>query len=133
MRRHASFIESDASGLADSSVARVDDVVELAPEQDHEQRRPKEPEPERRRHAELAGEQAAERRPDDDAAHDADPVDAADPTHELVRDGALADIMRVGLIIETITHLVLALTTSSVVALGMLVVFGGHAFVWGTT
>ena len=43
------------------------------------------------------------------------------------------DIMRVGLLIETITHLVLALTTSAAVALGMLVVFGGHAFVWGTT
>jgi len=51
----------------------------------------------------------------------------------LERRFALADIMRVGLIIETITHLVLALTTSAVVALGMLVVFGGHAFVWGTT
>ena len=45
----------------------------------------------------------------------------------------LADIMRVGLLIETCTHLVLALTTSAVVALGMLVVFGAHAFVWGTT
>ncbi|HET7474060.1 MAG TPA: MFS transporter [Candidatus Limnocylindrales bacterium] len=45
----------------------------------------------------------------------------------------LGDIMRVGLVIETITHLVLALTTSSLVALGMLVIFGAHAFVWGTT
>jgi len=45
----------------------------------------------------------------------------------------LSDIMRVGLIIETCTHLVLALTTSSVIALGMLVVFGAHEFVWGTT
>ena len=45
----------------------------------------------------------------------------------------LGDIMRVGLVIETVTHLVLALTTSPVVALGMLVVFGAHAFVWGTT
>jgi MFS family permease len=51
----------------------------------------------------------------------------------LERRFALADIMRVGLIIETITHLILALTTSAAVALGMLVVFGGHAFVWGTT
>ena len=51
----------------------------------------------------------------------------------LERRFSLADIMRVGLIIETITHLVLALTTSAVVALGMLVIFGGHAFVWGTT
>ena len=45
----------------------------------------------------------------------------------------LGDIMRVGLVIETVTHLVLALTTSSIVALGMLVIFGAHAFVWGTT
>jgi MFS family permease len=45
----------------------------------------------------------------------------------------LADIMRVGLLIETFTHLVLALTTLPIVALGTLVVFGGHAFVWGTT
>ena len=46
---------------------------------------------------------------------------------------ALADIMRVGLLIETFTHLVLALTTSPVVALVTMVVFGAHAFVWGTT
>jgi MFS family permease len=45
----------------------------------------------------------------------------------------LGDIMRVGLVIETVTHLVLALTTSASVALGMLVIFGAHAFVWGTT
>ena len=45
----------------------------------------------------------------------------------------LGDIMRVGLVIETVTHLVLALTTSALVALAMLVVFGAHAFVWGTT
>ncbi len=51
----------------------------------------------------------------------------------LERRFSLADIMRGGLLIETVTHLVLALTTSAVVALGMLVVFGGHAFVWGTT
>ncbi|HEY6014916.1 MAG TPA: MFS transporter, partial [Candidatus Limnocylindrales bacterium] len=51
----------------------------------------------------------------------------------LERRFSLADIMRVGLLIETCTHLVLALTTSPVVALGMLVVFGAHAFVWGTT
>jgi predicted MFS family arabinose efflux permease len=41
--------------------------------------------------------------------------------------------MRVGLVIETGTHLSLALTTSPAVALGTLVVFGAHAFVWGTT
>ena len=51
----------------------------------------------------------------------------------LERHFSLADIMRVGLLIETTTHLVLALTTSAAVALGMLVIFGAHAFVWGTT
>lgn len=51
----------------------------------------------------------------------------------LERRFALADIMRVGLLIETATHLILALTTSAIVALATLVVFGAHAFVWGTT
>jgi predicted MFS family arabinose efflux permease len=41
--------------------------------------------------------------------------------------------MRVGLLIETFTHLIFALTTSPAIALGVMVVFGGHAFVWGTT
>jgi MFS family permease len=51
----------------------------------------------------------------------------------LERRFSLADIMRVGLLIETFTHLTLALTTSAVVALATMVVFGAHAFVWGTT
>jgi predicted MFS family arabinose efflux permease len=51
----------------------------------------------------------------------------------LERRFSLGDIMRVGLLIETATHLSLALTTSSTVALGTMVVFGTHAFVWGTT
>ena len=51
----------------------------------------------------------------------------------LERRFALADIMRVGLLIETVTHLVLALTTAAGVALATFVVFGAHAFVWGTT
>ena len=51
----------------------------------------------------------------------------------LERRFSLADIMRVGLLIETTMHLVLALTTSAAVALVMFVVFGAHAFVWGTT
>ena len=50
----------------------------------------------------------------------------------LERRFALADLMRVGLVIETLTHLVLALTTSAQVALVTLVVFGAHAFTWGT-
>ena len=51
----------------------------------------------------------------------------------LERRFSLADIMRVGLLIETGTHLVLALTTLPVIALATMVVFGAHAFVWGTT
>jgi MFS family permease len=51
----------------------------------------------------------------------------------LERRFSLADIMRVGLLIETFTHLVLALTTLPAVALLTMVVFGAHAFVWGTT
>lgn len=51
----------------------------------------------------------------------------------LERRFSLGNIMRVGLIIETGTHLSLALTRSPIVALATLVVFGAHAFVWGTT
>ena len=43
----------------------------------------------------------------------------------LERRFSLANIMRVGLVIETCTHLVLALTTSPMIALATLVVFGG--------
>jgi predicted MFS family arabinose efflux permease len=46
---------------------------------------------------------------------------------------SLGDLMRIGLIIETITHLVLALTTSAVLAMVTFFLFGAHAFVWGTT
>ena len=45
----------------------------------------------------------------------------------------LADIMRIGLIIETLTHLTLALTTVPAVAMTTLFVFGIHASIWGTT
>ncbi len=51
----------------------------------------------------------------------------------LERRFSLADIMRVGLLIETCTHLVLAVSTQAGVVLLMFVVFGAHAFVWGTT
>jgi MFS family permease len=51
----------------------------------------------------------------------------------LERRFSLGDIMRVGLLIETATHLSLALTTSPQVALATMVAFGAHAFVWGTT
>ncbi len=45
----------------------------------------------------------------------------------------LAALMRIGLVIETLTHLGLALTTTAWVAMTILFVFGAHAFVWGTT
>jgi MFS family permease len=51
----------------------------------------------------------------------------------LERRFSLGDIMRVGLLIETGTHLSLALTTTPVIALATLVVFRAHEFVWGTT
>ena len=46
---------------------------------------------------------------------------------------SLGNIMRIGLIIETLTHLGLATTTSAPVAMAIFFVFGAHAFVWGTT
>lgn len=51
----------------------------------------------------------------------------------LERRFSLGDIMRVGLVIETATHLALALTTSSLVALAVMFAFGAHTFVWSTT
>jgi predicted MFS family arabinose efflux permease len=51
----------------------------------------------------------------------------------LERHVSLGNIMRVGLIIETLTHLVLALNTLPWLALAVFFVFGAHAFVWGTT
>jgi MFS family permease len=50
----------------------------------------------------------------------------------LERRFSFANLMRVGLLIETGTHLTFALTTSPVVALVTMVIFGGHEFVWGT-
>jgi predicted MFS family arabinose efflux permease len=51
----------------------------------------------------------------------------------IVRRVSLGDIMRVGLIIETLTHLGLALATTPWIAMPIFFVFGAHAFVWGTT
>jgi predicted MFS family arabinose efflux permease len=51
----------------------------------------------------------------------------------LERRFSLADIMRAGLLIETVTHLVLALTTVPAIALVTMLVFGMHGFVWATT
>lgn len=51
----------------------------------------------------------------------------------ITRRVSLGDLMRVGLVIETLTHLGLALTTDPRVALPIFFVFGAHAFIWGTT
>lgn len=51
----------------------------------------------------------------------------------LTRRISLGNLLRIGLIIETLTHLALALTTSGTVALLIMFVFGAHAFVWNTT
>jgi MFS family permease len=46
---------------------------------------------------------------------------------------SLGNIMRAGLIVETLTHVALAVTSTAWVALVVMFVFGAHAFVWGTT
>jgi MFS family permease len=51
----------------------------------------------------------------------------------ITRRVSLGNVMRVGLIIETLTHLALAVTTSPWVASLVFFVFGAHAFIWGTT
>ncbi len=51
----------------------------------------------------------------------------------LERHAGLATLMRVGLVIETLTHLAFAVTTTAWVAMVVMFVFGAHAFVWGTT
>ncbi len=50
----------------------------------------------------------------------------------LERHVSLGTVMRVGLVIETLTHLVLALNTVPWVAMVVFFVFGAHAFIWGT-
>ena len=51
----------------------------------------------------------------------------------ITRRVSLGNIMRAGLIVETLTHLALALTTSAWVAVPVFLVFGAHEFIWGTT
>lgn len=51
----------------------------------------------------------------------------------LERRFTLATLMRAGLLLETATHLILALTTSALVAAATMTLFGIHAVVWGTT
>lgn len=51
----------------------------------------------------------------------------------LERHVPIRDIMRWGLVLETLTHLTLALTSSAVVAGGILLLFGVHESYWGAT
>jgi predicted MFS family arabinose efflux permease len=51
----------------------------------------------------------------------------------ITRRVTLGNIMRIGLIIETLTHLGLAMTTTPAVAMAIFFAFGAHAFIWGTT
>ncbi|TFV54738.1 MFS transporter [Geodermatophilus sp. DF01-2] len=51
----------------------------------------------------------------------------------LEKRASLATLMRIGLVIETLTHLAFALTMTAWVAMVVMFVFGAHAFVWGTT
>jgi predicted MFS family arabinose efflux permease len=51
----------------------------------------------------------------------------------ITRRVSLGDLMRIGLVVETLTHLALALATTPYVALPVFFVFGAHAFIWGTT
>ncbi|MGY1857490.1 MFS transporter [Modestobacter sp. SYSU DS0290] len=51
----------------------------------------------------------------------------------ITRRVSLGDLMRIGLVVETLTHLALALTSSPWVALPVFFAFGAHAFIWGTT
>ncbi|HSV38558.1 MAG TPA: MFS transporter [Nocardioidaceae bacterium] len=46
---------------------------------------------------------------------------------------SLGNIMRAGLILETLTHVALAVTTVPWIALVIFFLFGAHAFIWGTT
>ncbi|MDQ1645310.1 MAG: hypothetical protein QOJ50_1494 [Cryptosporangiaceae bacterium] len=51
----------------------------------------------------------------------------------ITRRVSLGNVMRAGLVIETLTHLALAVTTSALIAGLIFFVFGAHAFIWGTT
>jgi MFS family permease len=51
----------------------------------------------------------------------------------ITRRVSLGNLMRVGLVVETFTHLALALATTPYVAMPVFFVFGAHAFIWGTT
>lgn len=46
---------------------------------------------------------------------------------------SLADLMRVGLVVECLTHLTLATTTTPWLGMAILFLFGAHNSIWGTT
>lgn len=51
----------------------------------------------------------------------------------LERRFALATLMRAGLLLETMTHLIFAVTTLPIVAAATMLLFGVHETIWGTT
>jgi MFS family permease len=51
----------------------------------------------------------------------------------LERRVSLGNIMRVGLLIETASHIILALNTRAEIALAVMLVMGAHGFIWATT
>ncbi|WP_298462315.1 MFS transporter [uncultured Cellulomonas sp.] len=51
----------------------------------------------------------------------------------ITRRASLGNLLRVGLVTETLTHGALAVTTHAWIAVGVFFVFGAHAFIWGTT
>jgi MFS family permease len=46
---------------------------------------------------------------------------------------SLGNLMRIGLVLETLTHLAFAVITQPPLAMIVCFVFGAHAFIWGTT
>jgi predicted MFS family arabinose efflux permease len=52
---------------------------------------------------------------------------------QITRRVSLGNVMRAGLVIETLTHLGLAITTWPWLASLIFFIFGAHAFIWGTT
>lgn len=51
----------------------------------------------------------------------------------ITRHVSLGDLMRIGLVVETLTHGALAATRSPWVAMPVFFAFGAHAFIWHTT
>lgn len=51
----------------------------------------------------------------------------------LERHFSLATLMRIGLILETLTHFAFAVLTNAIAASAVMFVFGVHAAIWGTT